>query len=427
MKPMRVFAMLLLAALPARALAGAAAAGMGGASVGLPDRTGDIADNPATAATGGVDRGEGLVHLGAGLSRMAFSGRVFNKDLTTVSTLTVPEGLDWMMVTPLLGPGRVAAGAWETDRFALAVDEPLNLNIARDPGGPPLSSVYQSGTAQLRQDQATNAIGASWVQPSAEGDQQFSVGVAYLNTTARDSLEVYAVNAYDLGVEPLRRSAVRSSVSGAALQAGYFFRPVPDGALGLSVLYAGQQRGRAWYQDDGASLQKFDATRPAQLFAGVGGSFRLLPTLVGAVDLKYRGGTTQNGLVESEAVFGIRAGMEYTAQLASGDLPLRAGFFTKPDPLPARIAAPDVSSVAEMTPAPPFRQDILGFTTGTGWARGGLRADLGLVWMLATTHVKTRRADGSLVDSGDVRSAFGAIASLSLLFSPHPAPTSALE
>src|SRR5439155_203519 len=152
---------IVLAGFPCRALAGAATEGMGGASVGLPDRTGDIADNPATAATGGVDRGEGLVHLGAGLTRMAFSGRIFNKDLTTVSTLTVPEGLDWMMVTPLLGPGRVSGGVWQMDRFALAVDEPLNLNISRQSGGAPLSSLYQSGTAQLRQDHATSAIGAS--------------------------------------------------------------------------------------------------------------------------------------------------------------------------------------------------------------------------------------------------------------------------
>ena len=123
----------------------------------------------------------------------------------------------------------------------------------------------------------------------------------------------------------------------------------------------------------------------------------------------------------SEPVFGIRAGMEYTARLTRGDLPVRAGFFTRPDPLPAALAAPNVASVADMSTAPPFRQDVTGFTLGSGWVRGGLRADLTAVWMLANTHVKTRRPDGSLIDSGDTRSAFGAIGSLSLLFGRRPA------
>jgi len=416
MDAMRVLAVVLVCWLPRIALAGAAAAGMGGASVGLPDATGDVTENPATAAMGGVDHGEGLVHLGGSVDRMAFSGRIFNKDVVTQASYIVPEGLDWTVVTPQLGSGRLMAGVWETERLVVHVDEPLNLSLARQPGGPPLSDTSLSGTVRLREDAASTAVGAAWIQPDAEGDQQFSAGLAWLSTTARGSLEVTAVNLYDGSTEPLRRSAERSSAGGVALQAGYFFRPVPDGALGISLLYAGEQRGRIWLQDDGGSLVTLDGTRPSQLFAAVGGSFRLLPQLLGAVDLKYRGGTTQAGVVTAEPVFAIRAGLEYVAKLERGDLPLRAGFFTRPDALPATLAAPDVSSVSEMTVSPPFRQDILGFTAGTGWIRGGLKADLALVWMLADTHVKSRDAAGTLVDSGDTRSAFGAVGSLSIVF-----------
>lgn len=419
MGAMRVWFLMSLLCLPGALHAGAAAAGMGGASVGLPDRTGDVADNPATAATGGVDRGEGLVHLGVGLTRMAFAGRIFNQDPAagpTVATMTLPEGLDWMLVTPQLGPGRVAAGVWELERFVLAVDEPLDLRLSREPGGPPLSARYLEGTTRVRRDEATTAFGLSWIQATGEGNQQFSAGVAYLNTTARGSVEVSAMNAYDGTVEAVRRAAARVSAGGLGAQAGYFFRPVPDGALGVNLLVAGSRRGRAWAQDDGAGLVTLDGTRPAQVFAGVGGSFQFLPQWLGTMDIKYRGGTERHGVITSEPVFGIRAGMEYMARLERGDLPLRVGLFTRPDPVPAAVAAPDVASVAEMSPVPPFRQDVTGFTLGSGWVRGGLRADLTLVWMLANTHVKTRRADGSLVDSGDTRSAFGAVGSLSLVF-----------
>ena len=288
------------------------------------------------------------------------------------------------------------------------------MGLSRQPGSPLLSAKYLEGTTRVNRTASTHAIGAAWIHANADGDQQLAGGLAYVNTTSRGSLEVTAINGYDGTIEPLRRAAIRASASGIAVLAGYFFRPVPDGSLGVNMRFTGPLHGRVWTQEDGTALVAVDTTLPAQLAAGVGGSFKMLPQLLGVVDLKFTGGTTQAGVVTAEPAFSIRAGAEWTLRLTGGDLPLRAGFFTRPDALPATAVTTNPTSVDGMDLSPPFRQDLLGFTAGSGWARGGLRADLALVWLLANTHVKTRDAGGTVIDSGDVRNAFGVVGSVSL-------------
>jgi hypothetical protein len=63
----------------------------------------------------------------------------------------------------------------------------------------------------------------------------------------------------------------------------------------------------------------------------------------------------------------------------------------------------------------PFRQDITGYTFGTGWEYSALRLDLAMVWMQVDTRTSVLSATGSTVESGDVRSAFGVVGSMSLI------------
>jgi hypothetical protein len=186
--------------------------------------------------------------------------------------------------------------------------------------------------------------------------------------------------------------------------------------------------GYAWEQEEGAPAVRGATARPAQLRAGVGGSFKLLDALFVAVDLAFSGeirhsetrfpGTAAARVVTEQAdpTFAIRAGAEYRLDTPRGEFPLRAGFFTRPDPLPALASGGNAGSVAGFRVAG-FKQDVTGFTLGTGWERGALGLDLAGAWLLVTTHTRVEpRGGGAPRDAGDVRSTLGAWASLTLRF-----------
>src|SRR5688572_7537114 len=177
----------LLAAAAALAAAGARAgagyAGMGGVGVGMPGTSGDLSDNPAAAVARGVDRAAGTVHLGASLTRLAFAGSAYHAGRTTVDAFASEAGLDFSAVTPDLGPGRLGIGVWQVDGRALDVDEPLDLALSQNPGGPALALAYTGGETRIRHAESLYAAGAVWLVPLAGGDQGLSAGVVYLNQT----------------------------------------------------------------------------------------------------------------------------------------------------------------------------------------------------------------------------------------------------
>jgi hypothetical protein len=333
------------------------------------------------------------------------------------------------VVSPVLGSGRIAFGVWQLDRHVLELEESLDLGLSLSPGGPPLSGQYESGSVIMRYDEGLNAVGAVWIQQATGGNNQFAVGVAYLNMTARGTAGARAVLSYDGSLTPLSNVALRRDMSGPALVAGFFYRPVTEGSLGVSLLYAGEMRGDVWEQSEGGPSYRDSVTRPAQLRLGLGGSFTVVPRLTAAVDLKYASESRPGGAVLfagtrvarsssefADAVFCIHAGVEWRLRLRTLELPVRFGFFSRPDSLPVQSAGLDVGAVSQIRPAS-FRQDVTGVTAGSGWERFGLRADLALVWMMINTRVKLSGPTGP-VDSGDVRSSVGAVGSLAFRFGP---------
>ncbi len=408
MPALLVLALLLM---PAAASAGAAFAGMGGVGVGIPDSSGDLADNPAALA--GVSREEGVVHLGASWHRSVFAGSAFNQQVTTLSHFPVAQGLGWTMITPTLGNGRIGFGVWQLDRRTLELDEPLDLTLPLSPSGQPLSDTYFQGMTRLRQDELLNAFGAVWIQPMLGGSQQFALGVAYLNLASFGLVEVGADRDVDGGHESLTRLAVRQDLRGFALLFGFFYRPLPAGSVGVSLQYESKLKGPVFEQAEGGKLSQARATRPEKIRVGLGGSFAILPHLTAAVDLKYLSPLSATPSLDAVSIF--HAGVEYRIQFPRFELPVRVGFFNKPDALPVQPAGLEATAVTQFGPKS-FKQDVTGFSLGSGWERGGLRADLALLWLLVTTHVKREGGAVSQVSSGDVRSTFGAVVSLSLKF-----------
>lgn len=429
MRAAAVAALLVVASLaPSAARSGAAHAGMGGVGIGIPNRSGDLSDNPAAAAAGGVDRAEGLVFAGAGLTRLTFAGRAYHPLLTTEDSFWTAFGHGFSVVTPVIGGGRAGLGIWQVDRHALALDEPLDTGLSGGTGDPPLSGAFTSGRVELRQDEGLYVAGLTWLQAMGDGDQHVSLGAGWAHLTARGTLDVTALRTQDELDVGLRRIARRMNLQGAAIQLGWFYRPVADGSLGASILYLTPLSGYVWEQWDGLPVWRDGWKRPAQMRLGLGGAFDVHSTLTVAVDLKYSAETDQTATVfrgtagqralreKSDPAFAIHAGLEWRAPLARSELPLRLGFFTRPDPLPASPAAAGGSAVSEFTFAP-VRQDVTGFSIGTGRSRAGYSIDGALLWLLVNTHTRLRSATGGPdVDSGDVRSTFGAVLSLTLRY-----------
>jgi len=421
---------LVLAVCPAPVRAGAAFAGMGGVGVGIADTSCELADNPAAAAATGVDRADGVVHLAGGVSRLTFAGRVYNEFTTTTGSFPAVWGLSWTAVSPDLNEGRVGLGIWQVDRHVFSLDEPLDRSLSAAPGGPALSDTFDAGRTRVHQDEAMYAAGGVWIQPLGDGDQQVAAGVLYLNQTGRGRLEVTAEETTTGNTRPLRDMNSRRDLSGFGMIAGYFYRPLPDGSLGVSVTYLGPMAGHVWEQDSGGPLFTDHAEHPAQMRIGIGGSFKVTTGLIVAVDMRYAGevrgsatlfgGTARSRAVNevSDATFAIHAGAEYRLPLFFGEMPLRVGYFNRPDPLPASTAGAGSLSVSSFL-LPSVKQDVTGFTIGTGFSRMSLSADVALQWLLVNTHTKLLLPGASNpVDSGDVRSTIAAVASFTLRFGP---------
>ena len=419
-----------LAVLPAPALAGSAFAGMGGVGVGIADPSGELSENPATAAAAGVDRSAGLVHLGGGGARMTFAGRVYNSGGNTTGSFASAWGLGWSAVSPVVNEGRVGVGVWQVDRHDFELDESLDISISGAPGSPPLSNDYARGRTRVVQGDALHAVGGVWIQPLADGNQQVAAGVLYLNQTGRGRLAVHGERADTGNDAVLRVMNSRRSLNGFGAVAGYFYRPLPDGSLGLSLTYLGPLEGRIWEQDEGGPLLSDDARRPAQFRVSAGGAFRIAKWFTVAVDMRYAGevrgsstlfaGTPAARIVEefSDATFAIHAGAEYRLPLFFGDMPVRMGYFNRPDPLPAATSGAGASSLAGFR-LPSVKQDVTGFTIGTGYTRSSVSVDAALMYLLVNTHTKLMLPGGIRpVDSGDVRSSYGAVASMTIRFGP---------
>jgi len=415
------------------AMAGAPLAGMGGVGVGVADSYGDITANPAAAAAADIGRHEGLATMGFGWRRLVFSGHALNADVSTQGVFDSVEALGWSFVTPMIGPGRVGAGVWQVERRGLFVEEPLDLDLSVSSGGPALSTLYYSGNSSLQEDEAIYALGAVWIQPLSGGDHQVAAGLAYLNQTMKAGLAVKAENLAGDAVLTLRDLAQRRELGGPGVMAGYFYRPMPGGSLGVSVLYIGKMNGRIWETADGGPLYRDDISRDPQVRVAVGGSLSLLSNLVVGLDLRYAGETARKSRIfegtpaervldeKSEATFSVSTGVEYRLRWLDADMPLRAGFYTRPDPFSAPVAGSSASSVDGMMPAA-FKQDLMVVTAGTGWEKEGFRADIALEWLLVDTRVKLP-SGAETVESGDVRNSFGAVASLGFRFGRIAAPT----
>ena len=423
---MALLLMLTLAFAPGSASPGAALAGLGGVGVGLRGGSGELEDNPAASAFAlGFD--EGVVSLGASWARLTFSGYAFNAGVTTTRSFDVTAPTGFGIVTPRTRAGRLALGLWEVEHRALELTEPLDRGLVERPGAPaPLSATYESGNTRLRQDEALHAAGACWIAEFADGDARLALGGAWLSGLARDAVEVEATRAADGAVDRLRKVETRRTLEGPAAIVGVLYRPVPEGSVGLRVMHAGVLKGRAWTQAAGGALYRDDVSRPAQERVGLGGAVTFWQDLTLAADLEFlseiRGGATLfrgtplEGYADerSEVAIQSRMGVEWPLKLARGTLPLRAGFFIRQDPLPATVRATASAAVQAFAPAS-FKQDVTGWTVGTGWSGGALRADLALEWLLVTTHVKQRGPSG-VVDFGDTRNGLAAVASVTLVF-----------
>jgi hypothetical protein len=355
---------------------------------------------------------------------------VYNLGAATNDSFASVDGLGWSVVSPVVNEGRIGLGLWQMDRHVLALDEALDLSLARAPGGPALSGSYDQGRTLVSEDEALYAAGGVWIQPLGDGDQQLAAGVLYLDQTGRGRLRVSGENTLTGVQEPLRDMAARRTMNGFGLTVGYFYRPLPDGSLGISVTYLGSMTGHIWEQDEGGPLFTDRLTRPAQTRIGIGGSFKVATGLVVAVDMRYAGevrgsatlfgGTAASRAVNevADATFAIHAGVEYRLPLFLGDMPLRVGYFNRPDPLPASTAGAGAGAVSAFL-LPSIKQDVTGFTIGTGFTRSSVSFDVALEYLLVTTHTKLL-LPGALatVDSGDVRSTLGGVASVTLRFGP---------
>jgi len=414
---------LLLAA--SAAFAGAPHAGMGGGGTGNPGPTGDLSDNPAAAAAA-ADRDEGVLHAGGTWQSLVFSGRALNPTESTVARFQDAEGLSWGIVTPELGLGRLGLGAWQVDRRVLEISEDLPLATPFIPGGAALGASHEKAWTNLSEDDGLWAVGGAWINALASGQHNIAVGTAFLTERHRAKVEAFGVRRSDGGTEALRRLTVHRDLDGFAFLFGYLYRPMPEGSLGFSVMSMGELSGPVLVQADGEPLYRDDLVRPGRLIASVGGAVTIMGNITAAVDFRYSEDSVTSAtlfkdtpvqtafLEKSEAVFSVSGGIEYRLHFRDKVFPLRAGFFTRPDPQPASRAGVGVPAVVALVPVP-FRQDITGYTFGTGWEYSALRLDLAMVWMQVDTRTSVLSATGSTVESGDVRSAFGVVGSMSLI------------
>ena len=402
---------------------------MGGVGTGIATATGDISDNPAAASVG-LRRHEGAFSAGASWLRLGFSGNGMNSSEKTTSWFQSGSALSWSMVTPMLGAGRgrLALGSWQLERRMLNLTEPLDLSMADSPGGAPLSSAYSFGISRMQQEEGLYAHGISWVQTVFGGDHTVSFGGALLALDSRESLEVTGDNATQKGVVVgLRRVSRRTEMLGPGVMLGWHSRPVPGGSIGANILYAGKMSGKIWEQADGGPVLDDGVSRGAQMRASVGGSFILLDAMTAALDLRYCGGVQSSRMIfagtpsereysnKADSIFSIAAGAEYRVRLNRIALPLRVGFFSKPDGMPSgRSDTMPVPSVQELVPVS-FRQDLMGVTAGTGFESGNLRADFALAWLMVDTRTRIPGPLGD-VEGGDVRSSIGAFFSFSSRF-----------
>ena len=411
------------------AQAGVPLAGMGGVGTGIATATGDIADNPA-ASSSGLRRHEGAFSAGASWLRLGFSGYGINTAEKTTSWFQSGSGLSWGMVTPMLGAGRgrLALGSWQLERRVLDLDESLDLSMASSPGGSALSTQYFSGLSRLKQDEFLYAHGFSWVQTVLGGDHTVAVGAALLEYGSSESLEVTGDSLTEKDVVTgLRRISRRSEMLGPGIMLGWHYRPVPGGSIGARLLYAGKMTGRTWEQVDGGPVRDDGISRGPQPRLSVGGSFILFDAMTAALDMNYCGGIQADKTLfagtaqerkyreKSDAIFSVSAGAEYLFRMKRADLPLRLGFFSRPDGMPSVVSGTlPPASVQQLVPAP-FRQDLMGITAGTGLETGPLRVDIALAWLMVDTRVMVPGPAG-YVEEGDVRSSVGAYLSFSSRF-----------
>lgn len=408
------------------ARAGAPLAGMGGVGIGIGSNTADISDN-AAASTADLRRSEGAMTGGIAWRRLEFSGGILNRNETTRGAFDATDPVDWSFATPSFGRGRLAAGAWEVDRRGVRLMEPLDLTLAITPGGSPLSSQYWGGTAYLKEDEGTYAVGAEYVWAIDGGNHAFSVGGAWLMRSVREVLGVGSEPISQEGVFiALRTMERREELAGPGLLLGYFFRPVPGGSVGLSALLAGQMTGQIWEVEDGGPLRDNRIHRAPQARFGAGGSLTILENWTAALDLRYSGGVSSEETLffgtpaerkateTADSTFSAAAGVEYRLRFPRWSLPVRAGFYTKPDPAAASTAGLGADSVKELVPAS-FKQDLMAVTLGTGFEGDDFRADIALMWLLVDTRIKLARPAGA-VESGDTRNSIGAAASISMMF-----------
>lgn len=422
----------VLAAGPGRPFA--ARAGMGGVGVGIPDDAGELDENPSAAAmAAGVTREDGLVHLGGAWERVSFAGRALNPLRSTEGSFGALAGLGFSVVTPDLGGhGRLGVGVWELESRTLALTEPLDVSLPEQPWDGPLAGMYAAGESSFRTDEALVAAGAVWIAPVGEGDQQVALGLAGVDLTGLGSVSAVGTLAADGTNRSLLNRRTGRSQNGLAALASYCFRPLPDGCLGINIVRIFPLDGQVWMEDEGGPLYRSGLTRPAQLRVGFGGSFAVVKDFIVAVDLKYAGGVEETATVfggtpaqrlvseKSDPGFAIHAGGEYRWRLASGrQVPVRLGFFTRPDPLPVSTAGQGAVAVTDFLPAA-FKQDVTGFTAGTGWAAPGLRIDVAFLYLLVDTRVRIAGATGP-VESGDVRGSPGLVGSVTLRFSGNAA------
>ena len=416
---------------------GAAFGGMGGVGVGIADPSGDLSVNPATAAAD-LRSEEGVVRVGMSWERLTFAGNAYNRipGQKTVSTFTVARNMGWSFVTPALveSDGRIGFGSWPVFGRGLDMNEALDMSLPLRPGLPMLKDVFTqstTGTTELKQRESLDVVGAVWIQPIGARLSQFAVGAGYASLSSFGSVRVAATEPVHQNQYSLAHVVSHRDLTGPALMAGFFYRPLKEGSVGVGVLYTGKMNGKIWGQSEGGPVYTDTMSRPAQLRLGLGGFFSMFQGLNVAVDVEYSGenrspartlfaGTSAaySASEYSDATFALRAGLEYQLRFWDFDIPVRTGFFTCPDPLPANTSGLGADSVSDFRPVS-FKQDVTGVTFGTGWSSKGLRADVALMWLMVTTHVRLRNAVG-FVDSGDVRSSLGAVGSVALVFKKTP-------
>jgi len=402
---------------------------MGMVGVGIATGTGDISDNPAASSIN-LRHHEGAFSAGASWLRLGFSGSALNNSGNSSGWFQSGNALSWSLVTPMLGTGRgrLALGSWQVERRVLNMKEPLDLSMPSSPGGTPLSAGYASGLSRLRQDGGLYAHGVSWIQTVFGGDHTLSLGGALLTLDSRESLEVTGDDLLQKDVvRGLRRVTRRTEMMGPGLVMGWYFRPVPGGSVGAGLLYAGKMSGKTWEKADADALVDDTISRDAQVRVSVGGSLVVLDALTAALDLRYCGGMKSERILfagtpserlfmeKTDSVFSLSAGAEYRLRLKRVDLPVRMGFFTRPDGMPSDQAGLAAAPSAQVLVPASFRQDLMGVTAGTGIESGPLRADIALAWLVVDTKIRVPDASGA-VNSGKARNSLGVFASFSSRF-----------